>query len=184
MSLQGTLIHLRALEPEDIDFLYAIENDRNVWRVSHTQTPFSKYLLQQYLDNSHLDIYQAKQLRLVIAKNNDSRPVGMIDLFDFDPANCRAGIGIVVTDEGRANGFGSEALTLLIPYAFEILNLHQLYANIGTENLPSLKLFSKFGFREAGIKKEWNRDGGKYLDEALYQLINPQSGTGETARDF
>ncbi len=184
MSLQGTLIHLRALEPEDIDFLYRTENDKDVWQVSHTQTPFSKYLLQQYLDNSHLDIYQAKQLRLVIAKNDDRQPVGMIDLFDFDPANSRAGIGIVVSDGGRGNGYGTEALALLIPYAFGVLNLHQLYANIGTENIPSLKLFSKFGFREAGIKKEWNRSGGKYLDEALYQLINHQSGTGEPAQDL
>ena len=59
-------IHLRALEPEDLEFLYQIENKESFWEVSHTQTPFSKYVLKQYLENAHLDIYESKQLRLLI----------------------------------------------------------------------------------------------------------------------
>ncbi|RZJ63737.1 MAG: N-acetyltransferase, partial [Flavobacterium sp.] len=66
VTLQGDAIYLRALEPEDLDFIYAIENDEAVWEVSNTQTPYSRFLIRQYLENAHQDIYEAKQLRLAI----------------------------------------------------------------------------------------------------------------------
>jgi diamine N-acetyltransferase len=56
--------------------------------------------------------------------------------------NNRAGVGIVIKGlENRKQNIGSEALGLLIQYAFHNLNLHQLYANIGTENEASKALF-------------------------------------------
>ena len=85
VTLQGKNIYLRALEPEDLEFVYAIENDESIWEVSNTQTPYSRFLIRQYLENAHQDIYEAKQLRLVICKNQDTEAIGLIDLFDFDP---------------------------------------------------------------------------------------------------
>jgi diamine N-acetyltransferase len=174
-SLKGSNISLRALEPTDLDFIYAIENNQDIWEVSNTNTPYSKFLIQQYLENAHQDIYEAKQLRLVICKNKDFNAIGLIDLFDFDPKNRRAGIGILIQNpEDRYQKLGSEALELLINYAFQDLNLHQLYANIGTENSPSLRLFTTFGFEKIGVKKQWLLVAGIYKDEAIYQLISKQ----------
>lgn len=174
-TLQGENIHLRALEPKDLEFVYAIENDEEIWEVSNTQTPYSKFLIKQYLENAHQDIYEAKQLRLVICKSNDLSAVGLIDLFDYDPRNNRAGIGILIKGERvRNQGVGSQALELLIKYGFEKLNLNQFYANIGTENHASIKLFTKFGFQEIGTKKQWNLVNGNYKDETLFQLIKPK----------
>ncbi len=107
--LKGELIHLRALEPEDIDFLFDTENDTSFWEVSSTQTPFSKHLLENYITNSHLDIYEAKQLRLIIAENNSDQPVGMIDVFDFNPQHHRAGIGIIISQKQQQKGYASDA---------------------------------------------------------------------------
>ena len=53
-------INLQALDAEDLEFLYQIENNESFWEVSHTQTPFSKYILKQYIENAHLDIFEAK----------------------------------------------------------------------------------------------------------------------------
>ncbi|PQJ23517.1 GNAT family N-acetyltransferase, partial [Tenacibaculum sp. SG-28] len=64
--LHGEHIRLRALEPEDLEFLFQIENNETFWEVSHTLIPFSKYILKQYIANAHQDIYEAKQLRLLI----------------------------------------------------------------------------------------------------------------------
>ena len=50
VTLQGLNIYLRALEPEDLEFIYRIENDENIWEVSNTQTPYSKFLIRQYLE--------------------------------------------------------------------------------------------------------------------------------------
>ena len=63
-TLQGEHINLRALEPEDLSFLFQIENNEEFWEISHTQTPFSNFILKQYLENAHLDIYEAKQLHI------------------------------------------------------------------------------------------------------------------------
>ena len=172
-TLKGKNIYLRALEPEDLEFVYTIENDESIWHVSNTQTPYSKFLIHQYLENAYQDIYEAKQLRLAICVNETSEAIGLIDLFEFDPKNNRAGVGIVIKKkEDRIKGVGSEALSIIIEYAFTQLQLHQLFANIGTENEVSIALFSKFGFQKIGIKKEWNKINGIYEDEILYQLIN------------
>lgn len=172
VTLKGEHIYLRALEPEDLEFVYAIENDENIWELSHTQTPYSRFLIKQYLEAAHKDIYEAKQLRLMIS-NYKNEPVGMIDLFDFDFANKRAGVGILIQDvNDRGKGIGSEALQLLIQYAFKHLQLHQLYCNIVEDNTASLSLFKNHGFERIGLKKDWNYKNEHYKNEYLLQLIN------------
>ncbi|MGJ8745965.1 GNAT family N-acetyltransferase [Polaribacter sp.] len=171
MLLCGKKINLRALEPEDLEFLYQIENNESFWEVSHTQTPFSKYLLKQYLENAHLDIYESKQLRLLIEEKSTKKQIGMIDLFDFNPQHKRAGIGILIHPNYQQQGFASEALSLLINYTFSYLHLHQLFANITTDNKNSISLFTKHNFKKVGIKKDWIFSEGIFKDEILFQLI-------------
>lgn len=172
VTLQGNNVYLRALEPEDLEFIYDVENDENIWEVSNTITPYSKFLIRQYLENAHQDIYEAKQLRLAICRQNTSEAIGLIDLFDFDAKNKRAGIGIIIQNEANRNsGFGKEALGLMIDYAFGQLQLHQLFANIGTDNKASLALFVTFGFQKIGVKKDWNFTNNAFHDEAVFQLI-------------
>ena len=172
ITLQSENIYLRALEPEDLSFVYEIENDENIWQFSNTQTPYSQYLIKKYLKNSSQDIYEAKQLRLAICRNRDFRAIGLIDLFDFDPKNNRAGIGIIIKNQSDRNeGIGSQALELLINYSFKQLNMNQLFANINAENSSSIALFTKFGFTKIGTKKNWNLINGVYQDEDFFQLL-------------
>ena len=170
--LHGKKVRLRALEPEDLDFLYTIENDTNFWKVSNTQVPFSRFLLKQYIENSHQDIYEAKQLRLIIEEIKTGKAIGMIDLFDFNPQHHRAGIGILVDKKYQKVGFASDALSILIPYCFKVLNLHQIFANIIPDNHQSIALFSGFNFNKIGEKKDWLFINGAFKDEFIFQLIN------------
>ncbi|MBQ4821199.1 GNAT family N-acetyltransferase [Aquimarina sp. MMG016] len=171
LTLKGENIYLRALEPEDLDFVLEVENDEQIWEMSSTQTPYSKFVIKQYLENAHKDIYEVKQLRLVIC-TNDNHTLGLIDVFDFDPTHNRAGVGIVIAEaEDRGKGYGAEALELLMDYCSTHLHLHQLYANISEDNYNSIKLFENKGFRKVGVKKEWNLVGNRYKDELLYQLL-------------
>lgn len=175
VTLTGNTIYLRALEPEDLEFIYRLENNEAIWEVSNTQTPYSRFLIRQYLENSHQDIYEAKQLRLAICKIGTFESIGLIDLFDFDPVNQRAGVGIIIQDTIERNkGVGSEALGLLIDYTFNKLQLHQLYANIDSGNVASVSLFTNFGFQLIGQKKDWIKKNNNYHDEGLYQLISQQ----------
>lgn len=171
LNLQGKQIYLRALEPEDLSFLYRLENNTEIWEISGTTTPYSKHVLQLYLDNAYRDIYDVKQLRLCIC-NKDKEVVGLIDLFDFDPKNRRAGLGIVVLEDAQRNkGFGADAIRLLIKYAFSVLSLRQLYANVTEDNLASIHLFEKLGFKRVGTKKDWIFSNGTYKNEILFQKI-------------
>ncbi|MFH4965865.1 GNAT family protein [Gaetbulibacter sp. M235] len=172
ITLKGKNIYLRALEPEDLEFIHTIENDESLWELSNTIMPYSKFLIKQYLEHSHKDIFEVKQLRLVISNYSD-KPLGMIDLFDFDFKNGRAGVGILVKDIiDRQSGYGSEALQLLINYSFTHLGLHQLYCNISEENQASIKLFSSKGFQKIGLKEDWNYVNGDFKNEYLFQLLN------------
>ncbi len=172
-KLKGENIFLRALELSDLDFLYNLENDESLWEVSNTATPYSKYVLQQYLENSHRDIYEVKQLRLVICNSKNEKQVGFIDLFDFDPKHNRVGVGIVIfSEDDKRKGFASEALKLTCDYAFGYLNVHQIFAGITEENTGSIKLFEKAGFERGGVKKDWIFSEGEYKSEYFYQLIH------------
>ena len=94
MSLEGELTRLRALEAEDVDLLYVWENDPAVWGVSGTLAPFSRHTLRRFLDEQRFDLYAARQLRLVV-ETLDGRAVGLVDLFEFEPVDLRAGIGML-----------------------------------------------------------------------------------------
>jgi len=164
-------ITLRALEPDDIDLLYQWENNMEIWGVSNTQTPFSKYILAKYLNDSAKDIYELKQLRLII-QNENMTPIGAVDLFDFDPYHLRAGVGILVHKKEHRNlGYASDALQALSEYALNVLGLKQLYANIADDNTTSIHLFEKAGFEKVGLKKFWLKTANGWKDEILLQKI-------------
>ena len=170
--LENKTISLRAPEPGDLDLLYIWENDTTIWRISGTLTPFSRTLLKQFLDSAGKDIFEMKQLRLIIQLKSNHRPVGAIDLFDFDPHHRRAGVGILVADPSdRRQGYAREALETLVDYCFGILNLHQLYCNIAAGNSASIALFETAGFEEIGRKKEWLYTGEGYEDELFFQKL-------------
>lgn len=174
-KVENNIVRLRPLEPEDIDILYKWENNPEIWQVSHTVTPFSKYIIKKFIENSHLDIYETKQYRFMIdlIEDNSNQTIGTIDLFDFDPYHNRVGIGIVIIeDKHKQKGYAGNALKLLINYVFNTLLVRQVYCNICPSNEASLKLFQKFGFQIIGLKKDWLKTSKGYIDEYLLQLIN------------
>lgn len=173
IKLTGNTIKLRALEPEDLNLVFKVENDESLWHLSTTLAPFSKQTITEYLENAYRDIFEVRQLRLIIASKENDEALGMIDLFDYDPKHRRAGVGILIFEQAdRGKGIATEALSLLIDYSFKHLDMHQLYANIIDDNLPSIRLFENKGFKQIGLKKDWLRIEGQYRNEFLYQLIH------------
>jgi diamine N-acetyltransferase len=178
-GLENNTIILRALEPGDVDLLYRWENDPENWFVSNTRTPFSREVIRKYVEESHKDIYEQKQLRLMIQLKSPPAEqgitIGAIDLFDFDPYHLRAGVGILIAEkEQRSRGLASDALQLLVEYAFGVLGLHQLYCNIAADNKTSIGLFTKAGFVQTGEKTDWLRGSSGWVPELIFQRINPR----------
>lgn len=175
MNIEKQFLSLRALEFQDIDLIFEWENDQELWIISNTLTPFSRYHLEQYILNSSNDIYTDRQLRLMVSLNREGlekKTIGCIDLFDFEPHHRRAGVGIMIGKEYRNRGFALQSLELLIDYAFNTLSLHQLYCNVSENNEASMALFKKAGFELIGVKRDWVLNQGKYQNEVMLQKIN------------
>lgn len=163
-------IKLRAIEPEDLDILYSIENNMSLWGVSVTSVPYSRYTLYDYIANSRNDIYTDRQVRMMI-ENTANDVVGIVDLINFDPKHLRAEIGIVIKQEFRNMGYAMSTINRIKDYSLNVLHLHQLYAYVNKDNLQSLKLFENSGFTASASLKDWLYDGKKYHDALLFQLF-------------
>lgn len=163
-------IRLRAMEPEDLDLLYTIENNADLWKVGTANVPYSRYILHDYIATSTGDIYTDKQVRLVI-ETAEGVTVGLVDVLNFDPHHQRAELGIVVINKFRGRGYAASALTTVINYAVEIWHLHQLYAIIGVDNQDSLQLFKSLEFRQGILLDDWLYDGKGYRPAVIMQKI-------------
>lgn len=161
-------VALRAMEPEDLDMLYSIENNMELWCVGTANVPYSRYVLHDYIASSSGDIYADKQVRFVIV-DDSGNTVGLVDLVNFDPQNLRAEVGIVIVQSCRNRGYGQAALLKISDYATAVLHLHQLYALIRGGNKASERLFSELGFHQSGRLEDWFFDGRKYTEALVMQ---------------
>ena len=169
--LQRNGYRLRAPEPEDLGVMMQFENTPSMWEVSTPTGPYSRFYLKQYIETNKNDLYEDRQLRLMI-ESPEKRVVGIIDLFNFEPFHNRAEVGIVVAKECRQKGVGELALRLLIAHSFDFLGLHQLYVHIDVTNESCRRLFQKCGFEECGYLKDWMRTAKTFRDVVVMQLMN------------
>lgn len=177
-------MHLRPLEPEDLELLYTIENDERLWNTSNTDGPYSRFALKNYIASSD-NIYECGQLRLVIDIANipqsdstispnahtSSQPIGLIDLTNYSSLNARAEVGITLLRAYQGQGYGQRALQLMEHYATERLRIHSLYAYVSPHNLPSFHLFQNNGYKVVAKLPDWSFREGKYEEIALFLKI-------------
>ncbi|NDV47859.1 N-acetyltransferase [Paludibacter sp. 221] len=175
MFLENDKIRLRAVEPEDLELLYKWENNPAYWHAGEVRVPYSKYTLKQYILNASQDIYESKQLRFMIEpkQQHDKLAIGTIDLFDLDVFNSRIGVGLLIDEPYRGNGFAGASLELVEEYVFGFLKLNQLYAHVAEDNNKSRNLFESRNFQSSGMLKNWIRSGEGYVNVILYQLFQP-----------
>lgn len=208
MNIEGNIVRLRAVEPEDAGILYDWENDTEIWNVSGTTEPFSRRQMELFIERQRQsDLFSAGQLRLIVearpktpadtpkrtgvphagtddgagenapaggpvVSDKNTRAVGIVDLFEFDPLNRRAGIGILIYGpENRRRGYAADAVETLCRYARERIGMHQLWCNVCADNEASLGLFRGAGFTEAGVKRQWLWTAEGYRDEIMMQRI-------------
>ena len=161
-------MRLRAIEPEDLDLLYQIENDQSLWQVGTTNVPYSRYTLHDYIANSSDDIYADRQVRLII-ESDDHQTVGICDIVRFEPQHLRAEAGIVIMEPYRRRGYAEAALGQLAHYALSVLHLHQLYAVVAADNEAAVNLFRKAGYEVQAELRDWLFDGHQYGNALLMQ---------------
>ena len=150
------MVKLRKIEPSDLPFLYQWENDASSWAEGDNHNPLSQQDLRNYIAATTGDIYRDGQLRLIIESGPTT--VGCADLFDFDPRNRKAAIGMYIAPDYRGKGLGAEVLRQLEQYAFDFLRLRLLYAVIATSNTPCSALFRRAGYTPSSPLKAWTME--------------------------
>lgn len=155
---------LRAVEPEDLDLMYIIENDITLWRHGSATAPYSRYSLHQYLSTTQNDIYKDSQVRFAIDH------CGFLDITDFNPQHRRASIGIILTPESQGQGLATRALHEAHSYS-RTVGIHQLWAVVATDNTPARHLFERCGYQKIATLPQWLIVDGNYTDAHLYSLI-------------
>lgn len=168
--LKSNKIKLRAVEPEDLDLMYLIENDTELWPCGQTSVPFSHYALKQFIEESTNDFFRDRQLRLVI-ETTDGISVGFVDLQRYDPLHHRAEVGIVVVPEQQRQGIATEALRLLAQYVSNHLGIHQLYALVPESNTASVALFQKCGYKKTATLQDWLNTPAGWQSVIVFQLV-------------
>ena len=168
--LKNDRMTLRSPEPEDLELMYAMENDTTLWSVGSATLPYSRYTLRTYLEQSRQDLFNERQARFVIDLA-DGEAAGMIDLAEYDPLNSRAEVCIGLLGRHRGKGIATESLQLLCQYAFKKLHIHQLYAYVPCWNSESIALFENNGFVKSASLRHWQRNENGYNDVFLMQKI-------------
>jgi diamine N-acetyltransferase len=169
MLLENDLITLRAVEPQDLDLLYAWENNTQLWDAGNTRNPYSKFALKQYIIQSDQDIYETKQLRLMIMSKESKKAVGTVDLFDFDLHNNRIALGLFVDFKFQGKGYAKESLHLIEDYVFNYLRINQMYAQIAESNTASRQMFELENYQSNGILKNWIKTTKGYENIIVFQ---------------
>jgi len=167
--LENENIRLRAVEPEDLDRLYAWENNPQLWDVGNTRNPYSRYVLKQYIINSDKDIYETRQLRLMMVSVLTGETVGTVDLFDFDIHNSRIALGLFVDAAYQGKGYAKQSLHLVEEYVFGYLKINQLYCHIAENNTPSIRLFEQENYYKNGLLKDWIKTANGFENIVLFQ---------------
>ena len=161
-------VKLRLLEPEDLDNLLKIENDSQYWHLSGTKKPFTKDELSNYIQNANAEIVVYSQLRFVIEFENQFS--GLVDLFEYDEKDKKAGVGIILLENFRGNGIALKALELLKVYCLKNKLINKLSAIIETDNTKSIRLFIKSDFKETATLSDYLVKGNQKVDCINYEL--------------
>ena len=162
---------LRAPEKNDVDRIFLWENDPGLFEVLPNPAPLSRFQVWEYVENYKADPFVTHELRLMIDDDASGKTVGYVDLFEFDPVNRRAGIGVYIDEDYRRQGFARLALETVGEYAHTTLAIHQLWAIVAIDNAPSLGLFEKAGFKPCGKLRSWLRRRLQYIDALFLQKL-------------
>lgn len=170
-TLVAPRLHLRWMEPADLDDLYGVFSDPDVTRYwSHLPwtTPDEASI---YLEAIHQGFQQGNLFQWGIALRGDDRIIGSTTLYEIDLAQGRAELGFALARDHWGRRYAHEALTVLMTHAFEALGLRRIEADVDPRNLPSLRTLEALGFRREGYLRQRWQVGGELQDSVLMGLL-------------
>jgi RimJ/RimL family protein N-acetyltransferase len=161
---EGKLVRLATDEPEKLAEIYSLwGRDSHFSRLldSGVSRQWSKKKWKEWLEK---DLENLRSFPFVIKTIEGDRPIGFVGLGEPDWAHgdCYVGIGIGERDYW-GKGYGTEAMQLILRYAFTELNLRRVSLSVFEYNPRGIRSYEKAGFKEEGrLRKYLHRDGKRW----------------------
>lgn len=177
-SLEGENIYFKSLCENDFEEIHAYASDPEVkrfigWDLMHTKEEtrdFVREMIQREEAGTHL--YAS------IVSKAEEKILGTAMLFHFDKETNQAEIGYVFSRACWGKGYGTESVSLISRYAFDVLKLHKLHASVASANGASAKILLKNDFEIEGRLKDHFWIEGRYYDDLLLGKISRAEAAG------
>jgi len=163
----GNNIKLIAFEREDIDIVKGWINDERISVGNCPRFPICTYEQEMW----YQDVYKDKTKKKMIISTKEGEKVGMVSLGRIDYKNQNSEIGIYIMPDHQQKGYAKEAISLLLRFSFNEMNMHKIYALICNYNKPSLELFKSLEFIHESTNKEIEFINGKFVDVEMFSIF-------------
>ena len=172
-ALIGKLIDLRELRMPDINSIY-LQWMKDPDVIQYLESRFDSYSredLERYVKEK---IEDPDNYLFAIIKKKTTRHIGNIKLGPINWNHRRASIGIMIGAKTLfGGGYGTEAVGLLVDFAFNELKLHKLTSGCYAPHRSAAIIFTKNGFTKEGTRRSHSILGGNYVDTFEFGIINP-----------
>jgi len=181
-TLPSQRVTLRWLRDEDAADVFAVFRDPQVMRYWSTP-PLSDLAAAQALIREIHELFRLRTLfQWGISSQSNDAILGTCTLFHLDWAHRRAEVGFALGRRYWGQGFASDAVELLIGFAFDTLDLHRLEADVDPRNDRSLRLLERQGFQREGFLRERYQLNGEFPDAVFLGLLRREWKGRRTAK--
>lgn len=172
-SRQTQRLHLRPILPSDAAALYAIHSDPE-WMRWYGVEPLTAPAQASQLAELFAGWFVAGTgFRWGLERLQDRRLIGTCGLFRWSKSWRNCVIGYEIAQDCQGQGYMREALTAVLDFGFKEMHLHRIQAEMHWDNLASIGLATRLGFRFEGVHREQAFWGGQFHDLNCYSLLEP-----------
>jgi ribosomal-protein-alanine N-acetyltransferase len=164
---------LRQLVMEDDKEIMLLRSDEQVLKYLIISKCNSVEEARLFIEKINTGISNNESIYWGICLREDSKLIGSFCIWQISEENSRAEIGYALHPRFQGKGIMSEAMDAVLNYGFNAMRLHSLEANVDPANAASIKLLEKKGFLKEAHLKENVFFNGRFIDSAIYSLINP-----------
>jgi RimJ/RimL family protein N-acetyltransferase len=164
--LEGERVALRPIEEVDLEFHQQAVNDPRIWRPTGRPRPVTREQEREFIEET---VPGDDSVWLLVT--DDSTRVGVVALREIEWTDRCGTLGYWIHPDHQRQGYGSEAVALLVDYGFQHLGLHRVEARTFAHNEASRALAESVGFTEEGVERERAFVDGDYCDVVRYGLL-------------
>ncbi|MDQ3070043.1 MAG: GNAT family N-acetyltransferase [Acidobacteriota bacterium] len=169
--LDAPRVRLRPLRDDDVPALFEIFGDPDAMRYWSAPPLADMDGARALLEDIRRHFAARTLFQWGIALRADDRVIGTVTIFQIDNDHRRAEIGFALGRAQWGNGYASSAVTALIRFAFETLDLHRIEADPDPQNAASISVLVKQGFKREGFLRERYWLNGEPQDAEYYGLL-------------